>query len=100
MTSCSGAVTGSLRRTIWSISVKIAVFAPMPRASDRIATVAKRGLRRRLRIASRTSDVEVVMVVLDGAQGPTVYGRLRVRPGSDPGRSGVRPGSDLGLTPR
>src|SRR5436190_14327401 len=61
MTSCSGCDTGSLRRRIWSISVNMAVFAPFPRASDRIATVAKSGLRRRPRKARRTSDrLEVI----------------------------------------
>ena len=39
------------------MSVNIAVLAPMPRASDRIATVAKRGLRRSPRMASRRSAI-------------------------------------------
>src|SRR6187200_848167 len=74
ITSSSGFCTGSLRSTIWSISVKIAVFAPIPRASDRIATVANSGLRDRLRIARRTSDVEEeVMVTLDGMEQGVVY---------------------------
>ncbi len=30
---------------IWSISVKIAVFAPIPSASESTATLAKSGLR-------------------------------------------------------
>ena len=36
-----GGSTGSFRSRIWSISVKIAVLAPMPSASDRMATVAE-----------------------------------------------------------
>src|SRR3954471_5539218 len=75
MTSCSGFRTGSFRRTIWSISVKIAVFAPIPSASERTATVANRRLRPRLRIARRTSDVEDVMVSLDGRNRAVVYRR-------------------------
>ena len=55
MTSSSGALTGSLRSRIWSISVKIAVFAPIPSASDRMATAAKSGLRPSPRNARRTS---------------------------------------------
>src|SRR5688572_33114114 len=85
MTSCSGACTGSFRSTIWSINVNIAVFAPIPSASDRMATVANSGLRPRLRIARRTSDVVVVMVLLDGGRRPMVYrGQTEVRRGSDP----------------
>src|SRR5688572_11064212 len=73
MTSCSGACTGSFRSTIWSINVNIAVFAPIPSANDRIATVANSGLRPRLRIARRTSDVEGFMEDLDGAETGAVY---------------------------
>src|SRR4029077_18790583 len=64
MTSGSGAATGNLRSRIWSISVKMAVLAPMPRASDRIATAANSGLRRSPRIARRKSDNELVILVL------------------------------------
>ena len=61
-TSWSGrALTGSLRSRIWSISVKIAVLAPMPSASDRMATVANSGLRRSPRSARRRSPMNVVM---------------------------------------
>src|SRR6516162_1534570 len=72
MTSSSGARTGSLRRRIWSISVKIAVFAPMPSASDRIATMEKRGLRRSPRTANRMSLKTRVIGGLDGAPPPRV----------------------------
>src|SRR5881296_611832 len=44
----------------------MAVLAPMPSASDRIATVAKRGLRRSPRRARRTSASSVDMLHLDG----------------------------------
>jgi hypothetical protein len=54
--------------------VNIAVLAPIPSARDRIATVANSGLRARLRIARRTSDVEEeVMVILDGTRLVAVY---------------------------
>jgi len=65
ITSCSGCDTGSLRSSIWSIRVKIAVLAPMPRASERIATLAKSGLRRSPRSASRMS-LRAVIVSFDG----------------------------------
>ena len=55
ITSSSGALTGNFLNRIWSISVKMAEFAPMPRASDRMATVVNRGLRRRPRTARRRS---------------------------------------------
>src|SRR4029079_15149033 len=42
--------------------VKMAVLAPMPSASDRIATVANSGLRRSPRAARRRSAQVVVMV--------------------------------------
>src|SRR5262245_43350161 len=58
MTSSSGARTGSLRSSTWSMSVKIAVLAPIPSASERIATAANSGLRRRPRTARRRSDSE------------------------------------------
>src|SRR3954471_3565136 len=48
------------------MSVKIAVFAPIPSASDRIATVAKSGLRRRPRTAKRRSDQAVLICDFDG----------------------------------
>ena len=47
--SSFGRDTGSVRRRTASRSWKIAVFAPMPSASDRIATTAKPGVRRRRR---------------------------------------------------
>ena len=46
---------GSGRRRTALTKVKIVVFAPMPRASDRIATAVKPGLFRRARSANRTS---------------------------------------------
>src|SRR5262245_17912663 len=55
----------------------------MPRARDRMATVANSGLRARLRIARRTSDVEEeVMVRLDGITGMVVYREVRQIPSS------------------
>ena len=75
ITSCSGAVTGSLRSSIWSMRVNIAVLAPMPSASDRIATVAKRGFRRSPRRASRRSAIGAkTCSFFDGTARLTVYG--------------------------
>src|SRR3974377_1594118 len=51
-TSCLGAFTGSSRRVSWSRSVKMAVFAPIPRARESTATRANMGLRSRVRQAS------------------------------------------------
>ena len=51
------------------MSVKIAVFAPMPSASDRIATVANNGLRRSPRKANRKSPPEVAMCALTRMSG-------------------------------
>ena len=48
-TSSSGARTGSDRSIAASISVKIAVFAPMPSASDSTAMAVNPGLRRSMR---------------------------------------------------
>ena len=62
MTSCSGCWTGSIRSSTWSINVKMAVLAPMPSASDRIATHAKTGLLRSVRTASRMSWISVPML--------------------------------------
>ncbi len=56
ITNCSGALTGSSRSNNWSRSVKIAVLAPIPNASESTATVVNKGLRRRLRSAYRRSD--------------------------------------------
>src|SRR4051794_28242082 len=70
MTSSSGAFTGSLRSRIWSSSVKMAVLAPMPSASDRMATIENSGLRRRPRSARRKSPRTVLMVFgLTGGRG-------------------------------
>src|SRR3954471_21511259 len=72
ITSWSGRAMGSLRRRIWSISVKMAVFAPIPSASDRIATTANSGLRRRPRSANRRSE-KVAIPGLDGLGSALVY---------------------------
>src|SRR6185436_14073366 len=60
--------------------VKIAVLAPMPSASDRIATIEKTGLRNRPRTARRKSDEVALIEALDAATGWMVYspGRQRV----------------------
>ena len=50
-TNCSGWLTGRVFRITESIRLKIAVLAPMPSASERIATAANPGLERRARSA-------------------------------------------------
>jgi hypothetical protein len=49
--NCSGWLTGRVLRMTESMRLKIAVLAPIPRASDRMATAAKPGLERNARIA-------------------------------------------------
>ena len=61
MTSCSGCATGSRRSINWSISVKMAVLAPMPSASEDTATRVNSGLRRKLRSAKRRSNRNLPM---------------------------------------
>src|SRR5450756_854971 len=61
MTSCSGWATGKRRSINWSIRVKMAVLAPMPRESEATATKVKSGLRRRLRRANRRSNRNLAM---------------------------------------
>ena len=51
-TSSCGAGTGSGRSSIWLNSEKIAALAPMPSASDRIATDVTNGVLNSLRKAS------------------------------------------------
>src|ERR1035438_2806967 len=61
ITSCSGCATGRRRSINWSISVKMAVLAPMPRAREATATEANNGLRVRLRRANRRSNRNLAM---------------------------------------
>jgi hypothetical protein len=49
-TSCCGSRTGSRRSSSESMSVKMAAFAPMPRASETTAIAAKPGLFRSIRL--------------------------------------------------
>src|ERR1017187_4380299 len=61
MTSWPGCATGRRRSINWSIRVKMAVLAPMPRESDATATKVNSGLRRRLRRANRRSKRNLAM---------------------------------------
>src|ERR1035437_9058640 len=61
MTSCSGCATGRRRSINWSIRVKMAGLAPMPRAREATATKANNGLRVRLRRANRRSNRNLAM---------------------------------------
>src|SRR5262245_745308 len=56
-TSCSGSFTGSDRSTKSWTRLNKAVFAPMPRASERIATVVKPGDLASWRRARRMKEV-------------------------------------------
>ena len=55
ITNCPGSFTGSARRIKLSTSEKIAVLAPMPRASERMATMETTGVARKARKARRMS---------------------------------------------
>src|SRR6266571_6108941 len=48
-TSCCGSLTGRSRNKTWSKRVKMAVFAPMPRARVSTATAVKPGVRANMR---------------------------------------------------
>ena len=61
--SCSGSFTGSSRNSTWSMKVKMAVFAPIPKASEAMATVAKTGLLRSVLSEKRRSCSRVRMSV-------------------------------------
>src|SRR5271170_8272025 len=66
-TSSWGFLTGRRRRRIWSRRVKMAVFAPMPRARVRMAITVKPGVRARVRRAylkSRNAVSSVAMVFI------------------------------------
>src|SRR3954464_1911416 len=52
LTSSAGRTTGSGRNNVWSNSEKIAAFAPIPSASERMATRLTNGVLRRRRTAS------------------------------------------------
>ena len=54
-TSCAGFSTGSERSSTASIKLKIAVFAPIPKANVSTATAVNAGLLRNMRSANRTS---------------------------------------------
>src|SRR5712691_4546974 len=57
--------------------VKIAVLAPMPSASDRIATMENRGLRKSPRTANRMSLIARIIRRLDDAAVRRVGARVR-----------------------
>src|SRR5471030_372562 len=52
LTRRAGAGTGSGRSSIWLNSEKMAAFAPMPSASDTIATMVTKGVLKRVRSAN------------------------------------------------
>jgi hypothetical protein len=53
-------VTGNGRQRIWLNSEKIAAFAPMPNASDRMATAVTNGARMRVRMAKVRSRMALI----------------------------------------
>ena len=62
-TSRSGSCTGRSRTSTWSISEKIAVLAPMPRASVSTTTAVKPGFLTKLRRAWRRSRLKSSIVL-------------------------------------
>ena len=66
ITSRSGSSTGRSRRRTWSIRVKIAVLAPMPRARVSTTTRVKAGFFTNARRASRRSCSRSSIVILQG----------------------------------
>src|SRR6266849_395659 len=87
-TSCWGSLTGSKRNKTWSRSVKMAVFAPMPRARVRTATAVKPGVRASMRKVYLTSrrtvssqPVKVRRRVVSWAD--AVKGHLRIARGKE-----------------
>ncbi len=79
--SCPGSTTGSARRTTASMSVKIAVVPPMPRASESAATRAKPGLRARRRSPSRRSVSRSVRKRMLAQDDPSLVPGLARAPG-------------------
>jgi hypothetical protein len=55
ITSACGLRTGSAHNRTLLSKLKIAVFAPIPSASERTATAVKEGVRRNERTANRRS---------------------------------------------
>src|SRR5688500_724899 len=70
-------------------TVKIAVLAPIPRASVRMVTAAKAGARTRLRAAVRRSwrTTSRAIPSFDGGQGEKVVRRLSNRARAGSGRA-------------
>jgi hypothetical protein len=58
-TSRSGSGTGSGRRSIWLKREKIAAFAPMPSASDTMATIVTNGVLNSVRSANLRLSIMV-----------------------------------------
>src|SRR5437667_8451806 len=82
-TSCCGSLTGSSRNKTWSRRVKMAVFAPMPRARVRTATAVKPGVRasmRKVYFKSRRTVSSQPMTVMRrvASLADMVTGHLRV----------------------
>src|SRR5882762_5076331 len=87
-TSCWGSLTGRRRNRTWSRSVKMAVFAPMPRARVRTATAVKPGVRasmRKVYLRSRRTVSSQPVKVRRRTEGLTgvVKGHLRIARGKD-----------------
>src|SRR5437763_427012 len=69
-TSCCGFLTGSVLSSTASMRLKIAVFAPMPRASESTATAVKPGF------SASFQPVENVPKVVSGSPAEVVPGSL------------------------
>src|SRR5882724_7837799 len=87
-TSCWGSLTGRRRNRTWSRSVKMAVFAPMPRARVRTATAVNPGVRasmRKVYLRSRRTVSSQPVKVRRRAEAlaGVVKGHLRIARGKD-----------------
>src|SRR5688572_30729110 len=75
----SGSRIGSIRSRIWSMRLKMAVFAPIPSAKESTATVVKTGLLVRLRTAKRSEDIST-RSARDGPQRQLAYFQRLTQP--------------------
>ena len=95
-TRLDGSATGSVRRRTALTTSNSAVLAPMPSASERIATSAKPGLRRKP--AQRVAHV--LRRLLEPAPAPHVARRLAGSASRCPARGGPRRPRPRGVSPR
>ena len=76
-TIVSGFWTGSILKRIWSISVNMAVFAPMPSARERMAMPGRRGFSLRVRTAMPSELIADTIARRMPPNGPLITKHLR-----------------------